>query len=142
MQLLAVTKLFFPALLSEQQYITYVYLGNPYTLKKVKDFSVPSRDVTYQTLPGWELFPARESLVSDIPAWDGKIANLFYSVIGIRNQHEKKSCHARRQQASCPIRGYVHWHGIETGTCDASMTQQFSVYSTVYLSIALLLSMI
>ncbi len=23
------------------------------------------------------IFPARESLVSDIPAWDGKIANLF-----------------------------------------------------------------
>jgi hypothetical protein len=27
-----------------------------------------------------KLFPARESLVSDIPAGDGKIGNLFYSV--------------------------------------------------------------
>jgi hypothetical protein len=27
------------------------------------------------------LFPARESLVSDIPARDGKIGNLFYSVL-------------------------------------------------------------
>jgi hypothetical protein len=27
-----------------------------------------------------KLFPARESLVSDIPAVDGKIGNLFYSV--------------------------------------------------------------
>ncbi len=27
-----------------------------------------------------KLFPARESLVYDIPAGDGKIANLFYSV--------------------------------------------------------------
>ncbi len=26
--------------------------------------------------------PSRESLVSDIPAGDGKIANLFYSVCG------------------------------------------------------------
>ncbi len=49
--------------------------------KKVIDFPVPSRDVTYGTLPGREcvikLFPARESLVSDIPAGDGKIANNF-----------------------------------------------------------------
>ncbi len=30
--------------------------------------------------PGSKLFPAIESLVSDIPAGDGKIANLFYSV--------------------------------------------------------------
>ncbi len=29
-----------------------------------------------------KLFPARGSLVSDIPASDGKIANLFYSVVG------------------------------------------------------------
>ncbi len=27
-----------------------------------------------------KLFPARESLISDIPAGDGKTANLFYSV--------------------------------------------------------------
>jgi hypothetical protein len=31
-----------------------------------------------------KLFPARESLVSDIPAGDGKIINLFYSVAGTR----------------------------------------------------------
>jgi hypothetical protein len=29
---------------------------------------------------GWELFPARESLASDVPAGDGKNDNLFYSV--------------------------------------------------------------
>ncbi len=28
-----------------------------------------------------KLFPARESLVSDIPAGDGKLANLFYRVL-------------------------------------------------------------
>ncbi len=28
----------------------------------------------------YKLFPPRESLVSDIPAGDGKIVNLFYSV--------------------------------------------------------------
>jgi hypothetical protein len=27
------------------------------------------------------LFPPRESLVSDIPAGDGKMTNLFYSVV-------------------------------------------------------------
>jgi hypothetical protein len=56
-----------------------------YSVKNVSDFPVPSRDVTYQTLPAWlgiiKLFPARESLVSDIPAGDGKIANIFYSVV-------------------------------------------------------------
>jgi hypothetical protein len=44
----------------------------PYTVKKFIVFPVPSRDVTNQTLRGRELFPARESLVSDIPAGDGK----------------------------------------------------------------------
>ncbi len=41
---------------------------------------VLSRDGTNQTLSGRELlnyFPAGESLVSDIPAGDGKIVNLF-----------------------------------------------------------------
>ncbi len=42
-----------------------------YTVKKVGDFPV---QIT-------KLLPARESLVSDIPAGDGKIANLFYSVL-------------------------------------------------------------
>jgi hypothetical protein len=46
--------------------------NKPYTVKKTSDFSVPSRDVTNQTL---------FVLVSDIPAGDGKIANLFYSVV-------------------------------------------------------------
>jgi hypothetical protein len=48
------------------------------TVKKVSDFTFPRRDATYQTLPGREnfkLFPARESLVSDIPA--GEIVNFF-----------------------------------------------------------------
>jgi hypothetical protein len=34
-----------------------------------------------------KLFPARESLVSDIPARDGKIDNLFYSVSRIPYKH-------------------------------------------------------
>ncbi len=40
-----------------------------YTVKKGLSFSRP------------QLFPAKESLVGDIPAGDGKIVNLFYSVI-------------------------------------------------------------
>jgi hypothetical protein len=53
------------------------------TVKKVRDFPVPSRDVTYQTLHGWviiSLFLARESLVSlvmVIQAGERKIINLF-----------------------------------------------------------------
>jgi hypothetical protein len=49
------------------------------TVKKVSDFLVPSRGVAYQTpWPGKiKLFPVRESLVSDIPAGDRKIVNLF-----------------------------------------------------------------
>ncbi len=43
-----------------------------YTVKKGIDFPVPGPDVTYQTIPG-----RRASLNSDIPAGDGKIANLF-----------------------------------------------------------------
>ncbi len=30
-----------------------------------------------------KLFPARESLVSDIPAGDGKIDNLFYTLFSV-----------------------------------------------------------
>jgi hypothetical protein len=40
-----------------------------YTVKKVSDFLVPSRNVIYQTLSGRE-----------IPAGDGKMADFFYSV--------------------------------------------------------------
>jgi hypothetical protein len=50
-----------------------------YTVKKGYPFPIPSRDVTNPNSP-WpgiiKLFPARESLVSDIPAGDGKNYNL------------------------------------------------------------------
>ncbi len=69
--------------------------------KRLSIFPVPSRDVTYQTFPGGEwflLFPARESLVSDIPAGDGKIVNLFLQCIvnvasGLENLGKKKLEH-------------------------------------------------
>jgi hypothetical protein len=54
--------------------------------KKVREFPVPSRDViTKLSLGGnndviTELFLPRGSLVSDIPAGDGKLVNLFYGV--------------------------------------------------------------
>ncbi len=51
--------------------------------KKRYRFPVPSRDVTKQALswPGIiNLFPARESLVSDIPDGDGKIHIRFIHV--------------------------------------------------------------
>ncbi len=54
-----------------------------YTVKKVRGFPVPSRDVTYQTLP-WpgkiKLFPAMESMVGDIPAGDWENREPFFTV--------------------------------------------------------------
>jgi hypothetical protein len=55
--------------------------------KKVREFPVPSRDVTTKlSLDGnndviTELFLPRWSLVSDIPAGDGKLVNLFLRCI-------------------------------------------------------------
>ncbi len=54
-----------------------------YTVKKVRKFPVPSRDVTTKLSLGGnndnitELFLPRGSLVSDITAGDGKLVNLF-----------------------------------------------------------------
>ncbi len=54
--------------------------------KKVCEFPVPSRDVTTKLSLGGnndaitELFLPRGSLVSDIPAGDGKLVNLFFTV--------------------------------------------------------------
>jgi hypothetical protein len=62
-------------------------MGVAYTVKKVREFPVPSRDVTTKLSLGGnndvitELFLPRGlprgSLVSDIPAGDGKLVNLF-----------------------------------------------------------------
>jgi hypothetical protein len=55
--------------------------------KKVCEFPVPSRDVTTKLSQGGnndvitELFLPRGSLVSDIPAGDGKLVNLFLRCI-------------------------------------------------------------
>jgi hypothetical protein len=54
--------------------------------KKVREFPVPRRDVTSKLSLGGnndiitELFLPRGSFVSDIPAGDGKLVNLFYGV--------------------------------------------------------------
>jgi len=53
-------------------------------LKKGKSFSRPQPGCQKSNSP-WpriKLFPARESSVSDIPAGDEKIANLFLQCIG------------------------------------------------------------
>jgi len=60
-----------------------VLLSKPHRKKKVRRFPVPSQDVTTKlSLDGnndviTELFLPRGSLVSDIPAGDGKLVNLF-----------------------------------------------------------------
>jgi hypothetical protein len=72
--------------------------GIIYTVKKVREFPVPSRDVTTKLSLGrnndviTELFLPRGSLVSDIPAGDGKLVNLFYGVI-ISGHKEFGWCH-------------------------------------------------
>ncbi len=54
--------------------------------KKVREFPVPSRDVTTKLSLGGNndvityFFPAQGSLVGDIPAGDGKLVNLFLRV--------------------------------------------------------------
>ncbi len=51
-----------------------------YTLiKNVSDFPVPSRGVTTKLYVAGNnlIIPSQDSLVSDIPAGDGKIVNLF-----------------------------------------------------------------
>jgi hypothetical protein len=58
-------------------------IGELYGYKKVREFPVPSRDVTTKLSLGGnndvitELFLPRGSLVSDIPAGDEKLGNLF-----------------------------------------------------------------
>jgi hypothetical protein len=60
-------------------------------LKKVREFPVPSRDVTTKLSLGRnndviiELFLPRGSLFSDIPAGDGKLVNLYLQCNGLWN---------------------------------------------------------
>jgi hypothetical protein len=59
--------------------------GQVYTVKKDNEFPVSSRDVTtklslggnYDVITELHVFLPRGSLVSDIPAGDGKLVNLF-----------------------------------------------------------------
>jgi hypothetical protein len=57
-----------------------LYIGPTLHCKKIIVFPVPSRDPNSHWPGIIKLFPARESLVSDIPAGDRKNDNLFYSV--------------------------------------------------------------
>jgi hypothetical protein len=68
--------------------------------KKVREFPVPSRDVTTKlSLSGnydviTDLFLPRGSLVSDIPAGDGKLVNLFLQCslersLGVKNAENR-----------------------------------------------------
>ncbi len=57
-----------------------------YTVKKLFDIPVPSRNVTHQTLPGLEYFindviiPVQGEFGKFLPAGDGNIEKLFYYV--------------------------------------------------------------
>ncbi len=75
-------------LLTKVIQICSLWTGDPsrlYTVKKkVREFPVPSRDVTTKLSMGGnndvitELFLLRGSLVSDIPAGDGKLGKTFF----------------------------------------------------------------
>ncbi len=71
--------------------------------KKDREFSVPSRDVTTKLSLGGnndvitELFLPRGNLVSDIPAGDGKLVNLFYGVLSAQVPNH------------CPTSRDMHW---------------------------------
>jgi hypothetical protein len=74
--------------------------GGLYTVKKIVDFPVPRRDVTNQTLPGWELFnhyqPGRVWLLTS-RLGTGKSTNFFYSVYrttGLRGPSSNLRAHA------------------------------------------------
>ncbi len=74
------------------QYTQYAHIAqctcSIHRKKKVREFPVPSRDVTTKLSMGGnndvitELFLPSGSLVSDIPAGDGKLVNLFLRCIG------------------------------------------------------------
>ncbi len=83
--------------------------------KKVREFPVPSEDVTTKLSLGGkndvitELFLPRGSLVSNIPAGDGKLMNLFLRCIG--DKKGKKSRSKRLLSETISIRC-----GRETGS--------------------------
>ncbi len=54
--------------------------SSKYTVKNGLPFSRPQPGCHWLNSPWAGICPARESLVSDIPAGDGKIVKLFYSV--------------------------------------------------------------
>jgi len=79
----------------------WVHFWKPFILhrkKKVREFPVPIRDVTTKLSLGGnndvitELFLPRGSLVSDIPAGDGRLVNLFYGVV-----------HSTRKTINCTL---------------------------------------
>ncbi len=76
---------FFLIIISSPQFLFLINQAPPYTVKKGFRFSRTPAGMSLTKLSPWpgiiDLFPPRDSLVSeDIPAGDGKIINLFYSV--------------------------------------------------------------
>jgi hypothetical protein len=71
---------------SKQDHYFCSQIDNVYTVKKGSQFPVPRRDITTKLSLGGnndvitELFLPKGSLVSAIPAGDGKLVNLFYGV--------------------------------------------------------------
>ncbi len=88
--------------------------------KKVREFPVPSRDVTTKLSLGGnndvttKLFLSRGSLVSDIPAGDGKLVNLFLRCRegGVdTGQWTAGYDHMNLYSSGCPIS--IYWLSID-----------------------------
>jgi hypothetical protein len=76
--------------------------------KKVREFPVPSWDVTAKLSMGGnndvitELFLPRGSLVSDIPAGDGKLVNFFLRCIGMKTARKFSAKKANNKERKFP----------------------------------------
>ncbi len=81
--------------------------GGLASVKKVREFPVPSRDVTTKLSQGGnndvitELFLPRGSLVTDIPAGDGKLVNLFLRcILDSQNRGQEENVYNYRASAA------------------------------------------
>jgi hypothetical protein len=92
--------------------------------KKVREFPVPSRDVTTKLSLGGnndvinELFLRRGSLVSDIPAGDGKLVNLFLQCRSGGVKQMLLSFHPLGQQCNDDIQIASNIYGLFTAIND------------------------
>ncbi len=91
--------------------------------KKVREFPVPSRDVTTKLSLGGnndvktELFLPRGSLVSDIPAGEGKLVNLFLRCRLQQSGHRNSQVDMERRSIGREYQRWP-WNSIRECMCE------------------------